>query len=57
MAWTAATSQATVEAAREALIKTGLAVEKYIQVNNPSLLAAAQAAVDDLQAKLTALEA
>lgn len=45
MPWTAATSQATVETAREALIKAVQQIELYIQVNNPSLLAQADAAV------------
>lgn len=45
MAWTAATSQATVETTREALIKAVQQIELYIQVNNPGLLAQADAAV------------
>lgn len=45
MPWTAATPQATVEAARQALIKATQKIELYIQINNPSLLADADAAV------------
>lgn len=57
MAWSAATSQTLVEACREAAIKFQLAIELYIQVNNPGLLADAQAKLDALQAAMTALEA
>lgn len=57
MAWTAATAQATVEACRQAAIKFELAIEAYIQVNNPGLLADAQAKLDALQAAMTTLEA
>lgn len=45
MPFTAATSQATIEAARQALIKATQKLELYIQINNPGLLADADAAV------------
>lgn len=44
MPFTAATPQGTVEAARQAIIKAELALELYIQTNNPGQLAAADAA-------------
>lgn len=57
MAWTAATSQATVEAAREALIKATQEIERYIQVNNPGRLATADAAVEAARAAIVTLRA
>lgn len=57
MAWSAATSQATVEAAREALIKATQQIELYIQTNNPGLLAQADAAVAAAGTAITALRA
>jgi ribosomal protein S9 len=55
MAWTAATSQATVEAAREALIKATQQIELYMQVNSPGLLAQADAAVLAASTAITTL--
>lgn len=57
MAWTAATPQATVEAAREAIIKAELAIELYIQVNSPGLLTVANTALTTASAAITALQA
>lgn len=45
MAFTAATPQATVEAARQALIKAEAEIELYLQVNNPGRLAQVDAAL------------
>lgn len=56
MAWSAATPQATVEAAREALIKAVQLIELYIQVNNPSLLAQADTAATAAKAAITTLQ-
>lgn len=53
MAFTAATAQATTEATREALIKAVQALELYIQVNNPGLLSAADAALTAAKAAIT----
>lgn len=57
MAFTSATAQATVEAARQAIIKAELALESYIQTNNPGLLATADAAVAAAATAITALRA
>lgn len=56
MAFTAATSQATVEAAREAAIKLVQTLELYIQVNNPGLLAQADAAASAAKTAITTLQ-
>jgi len=56
MAWSAATSQATVEAAREAALKFTQLVELYIQVNNPGQLATADAAATALKNAITTLQ-
>lgn len=55
MPFTAATPQATVEAARQALIKATQALELYIQVNNPGTLAATDAAVLAASTAITTL--
>jgi hypothetical protein len=57
MAWTAATSQTLVEAARQKFIAAAQALEAYIQVNNPGKLATANAAVDAAEAAAVALQA
>jgi hypothetical protein len=44
MAFSAATSQATVQAALESLSKAYLALQQYMLVNNPGLLSTADAA-------------
>jgi hypothetical protein len=54
MAFTAATAQATIETARQAIIKAEQKLELYIQINNPSLLADTDAA---LAAAATAIAA
>lgn len=55
MAWTAATSQTLVEAARQAIIKAELEIEQYLSnVNNPGRLPQADAA---LAAAVTAINA
>lgn len=54
MPFTAATSQATIETARQAIIKAQLAIELYIQTNNPGKLAETDAA---LAAAATAIAA
>ena len=45
MAFTAATSQATVEAARQAIIKADKAIEQYMLTNNPGILTTVDAAL------------
>lgn len=55
MPFTAATSQATVEAARQALIKATQLIELYIQTNNPGLLAQTDAAVLAASTAITTL--
>jgi hypothetical protein len=57
MAFTAATSQTLVEAAREALIKTTQKIEQYIQVNNPGNLASLNTQLDACEAAIAALQA
>lgn len=56
MAFTAATPQATIEAARQALIKAELALELYLQINNPTLLAPADAALTAAATAITAVK-
>lgn len=57
MAFTAATSQATIETAREAIIKAGQLLELYIQINNPGLLAQTDAALLAASTAITAVRA
>lgn len=57
MAFTAATSQALVETTRQQLIAAQLAIESYIQVNNPGLLAPAVTALAAVTAAITAVSA
>lgn len=57
MAFTTATPQATVEAARQAIIKAELALELYMQVNNPGQLATADAALLAASSAITTLRA
>jgi ribosomal protein S9 len=57
MAFSAATAQATVEAAREALIKATQQIELYIQVNSPGLLAQTDAALTAAKTAITAVQA
>lgn len=57
MAFTAATSQALVEAARQALIKATQSIELYIQVNNPGRLATVNADLDAAEAAIVAVQA
>lgn len=56
MAWTAATAQATVEAARQAIIAAEKAMELYIQINNPGYLAAANTALTTAKNAITTLQ-
>lgn len=56
MAFTTATAQATVQAALESLIKAKQALELYIQVNNPSLLSAADTAATAAKTAITTLQ-
>lgn len=57
MAFTAATSQALVETTRQQLIAAQLAIESYIQVNNPGLLSPAVTALAAVTAAITAVSA
>jgi len=57
MAFTAATPQATIEATRQAIVKAEKALELYMQLNNPTLLAAADAALTAAAAAITAVKA
>lgn len=56
MAFTAATPQTEVQAARDGLVKALKAVEQYMQVNNPELLSTADAAVTVARDALLALQ-
>lgn len=56
MAWTSATTQATVEAARQSLIAATKAIESYILVNNPALLAQANTALTTAKTAITTLQ-
>lgn len=57
MAFTAATSQTLVEAAREQIIKTEIQLELYMQVNNPALLAQTNTSLTACIAAINALQA
>lgn len=57
MAWTAATNQTLVQAARDALITAEKQVQLYMLVNNPGALASANAACTAAAAAITALQA
>lgn len=56
MAWTAATPQAEVQAARDTMITAEKAVQAYMNVNNPNRLAAANTAVTAALTALLALQ-
>lgn len=56
MPFTAATTQPTVESAREALMAAARAIELYIQTNNPGLLASADAACTAAKTAITTLQ-
>lgn len=57
MAFSASTSQATIETARQALIKATQQIELYIQINNPGLLSQADAALTAAKTAITAVQA
>jgi hypothetical protein len=57
MAFTAATSQTLVETTRQKLLAAEAAVELYLQVNNPGLLAGAIAALAAVTTAITAVSA
>ena len=57
MAWTAATAQSLVVAAREKLITAELELEQYLLVNNPGILSRANTALTAAAAAITALQA
>lgn len=56
MAWTSATAQATVESARQSLIAALKAVDAYMLVNNPALLAQANTALTNAKTAITTLQ-
>lgn len=57
MAFTAATPQATIETARQAILKASQLLELYIQTNNPGRLADADAALLAASTAITAVRA
>lgn len=57
MAFSSATAQATVEAAREALISATQKLELYIQTNNPGLLTVTNTALTAATTAITAVQA
>lgn len=57
MAFTAATPQATVETCRQNIVKAEKALDAYLQINNPTLLAQADAALTALATSITAVKA
>ena len=56
MAWTSATAQATVESARQSLIIAMKAMDAYMLVNNPTLLAQANTALTNAKTAITTLQ-
>lgn len=56
MAFTVATPQSEVQAARDTLIAAEKAISLYLQVNNPGLLATADAAATAARDALLALQ-